>query len=68
MSKDDFLTLKNSDDAWLVVLEKALWKEKQKVVENLGEKIKRIKETQINKAKIYDLSDKQLTSVRDSLK
>ena len=28
VSKEDFLTLKSSDDAWMSVLEKALWKEK----------------------------------------
>jgi CRP-like cAMP-binding protein len=30
VKKDDFLTLRRSDDSWLNVLEKAFWKEKGK--------------------------------------
>lgn len=47
ISKEDFLTLKTSDDAWMSVLEKALWKEKQKGAEHIGDKIKKVKEQKV---------------------
>ena len=39
INKDSFISLKSQDDVWLSVLEKALWKEKQKGAEHIGEKI-----------------------------
>lgn len=44
IAADDFLSLKNSDSAWVKVLEKALWKEKLKGAEHIGDKLQRIRE------------------------
>ena len=40
IQREDFMTLKSSEDAWLLVLEKALWKEKRKDADYIGDKIK----------------------------
>ena len=42
ISREDFLTLKQSDDAWINILEKAMWKEKQKGAEHISQREKRI--------------------------
>lgn len=31
IKREDFMTLRKSDDSWLNILEKALWKEKRKL-------------------------------------
>eukprot|EP00347_Sterkiella_histriomuscorum_P005721 403355524 len=67
ISKEDFLTLKSSDDAWMSVLEKALWKEKQKGAEHIGDKLRKVKALKIQEPQLYDLRESSLQSVRDNL-
>eukprot|EP00347_Sterkiella_histriomuscorum_P020337 403338195 len=63
ISKEDFLTLKSSDDAWMSVLEKALWKEKQKGAEHIGDKLRKVKALKIQEPQLYDLRESSLQSV-----
>ena len=65
---EDFLLLKNSDTAWVKVLEKALWKERIKGAEHIGDRIAKKKEIQKRSSKIYELSEEKLRPLRESIK
>ena len=38
VEKEDFMTLKKSDEGWIKILEKAMWKEKRKQGDFIQEK------------------------------